>query len=250
MDLRNPHKANLQTLCDIFNMTKHRLLLLLIMTSAFVFSQKQFVGSYREVDYIDSILLNDNCEKTKLTIKSDYSFTFKSTANKKECGEIKTIKFQGSWNFKGDTIFFFNDNFKIAKEPTFESIPDNSLTGIRIKVFDQRGKQILLNSIDVTRLSVTRDTANTISADTSNVKEFTLTDKRIIQLTVFPENFGKFKLDLSQISFGTEVRVTCFSDHLQTFFNGRPYFSKNGNLFEIPTCGGLTPFEFSRFKRE
>lgn len=233
-----------------FRMTQKDFTLIFIFCWTFVFPQKQFFGTYNKVDYNDSIPISDDCEKTKLTINKDFTFTFTSKVNKKECGDLKPVKFIGSWKFTGDTIFLFNEGFKPAKSPIVDLRQDSSINGIKVRVFDQEGTQLIISSIDVKRLSITGDTSNTDSADTSSVKDFTVTDRRIVQLTLYPENMGQFILDLSQTPFGTEIQVTCFSGYYESFFNGRQYYKKFKNLFEIPVCGGQTPFEFTRFKQD
>lgn len=130
-------------------------LILFALPIAFL-GQNKFIGEFHKV-----LELKDTSDMPKwgylynksFKINSDSSFLYYEEENPTAFDVSHRETFEGSWVSSGDTITFYNRNFRTPKAIEFNHIENQNFKGIKIIVKDYNGSNLNIDWCSVDSLS-------------------------------------------------------------------------------------------------
>lgn len=219
--------------------------LFLIFFQDICFGQDKFVGRYTRL-----LQLSDTLElpppnylyPKSFIINSNFTYTY---IEEEDAGPYKKPMKEsiiGSWKFNGDTITFFNKNYKRPKGYKYNYKTNQPFKGIKLVVVDAKLKPL---DLEWCLLDSTGFATNT---DYMNIPyRLSLTDTIIVNDTSYnainfkPKGFCEefndcsFSLGLSGIKSGTLIELIIYSRAMEIKFDGKSYILTKNILHEVST---------------
>ena len=220
------------------------LIILLFLPTVF-YGQNKFVGEYKKLlqseDTLEKIpvhYLVDKCFK----INKDFTFFYYEEEDPTSQSVSHRETFEGSWKASGDTITFYNRNFRTPEAIKFNHIENQKFKGIKIVVKDYNGSNLNIDWCSVDSLSPDRKHRQLyIPYQFYSQNSVTILDKCYDVIYFRPHghcsDFIKcdIGIGLGDVKDGTLIEVTCYSNDMELKFHGKKYVLTKNILHEIST---------------
>jgi len=227
-------------LTDMIKLTFLQILVLPLIS----FGQNKFVGEYVKIQLEDTSnfprwgYLYNKCFK----INSDSSFFYYEEENPTAFDVSHRETFEGSWVSSGDTITFYNRNFRTPKAIKFNHIENQKFKGIKIIVKDFDGSNLNIDWCSADSLSPDKKHRQlSVSYKSYSQNCITVTDKCYDAIYFRPhghcEDFRHcdIGIGLDGVKDGTIIEVICHSNDMALKFHSKRYVLTRNILHEIST---------------
>lgn len=209
------------------------------------FGQNRFTGEYvRILDLKDSLNMPrwgytyNKCFK----INSDSSFFYYEEENPLAFDLSNRETFEGSWVSSGDTITFYNRNFRTPKAIKFNYIENQKLKGIKIVVKDYNSRNLNIDDCSADSLSPDRKHRySSVPYRSYCQNSITVMDKCYETINFRPHGHcSDFRqcyigIGLKGVKDSTVIEVTMYSKEMNLKFDGKQYILTGNILHRVST---------------
>jgi hypothetical protein len=220
-------------------------LFLIIFQGINSFGQDKFVGRYKRLLELSDTLLNpppNYLYPKSFVINSNFTYTYTEEEDAGPYEKPMRESINGSWKFNGDTITFFNKNYKRPKGYKYNYYPNQTFKGIKLVVVDANLKPLDIEwcTLDSTDISTKTNymskpyrllLKDTILVNDTNYNAISFKPKG------FCEEFNdcEFSLGLYGIKSGTLIELIVYSRAMDIKFDGKSYILTRNILHEVST---------------
>jgi hypothetical protein len=227
-------------------MTDMKSSILIILIFPFLtLGQNKFVGEYRHLLHLTDTLEKpapDYVYNRHFTINSDHSFIYYEEENPEIFTPSIRETFQGSWKSKGDTITFYNKDFKEPKGIKFNYIENQNFKGIKVIVKDFKEKNLNVDHCLVDSVNpITKRGQMYVTYKHFNLNTISIQDPCYTFLYFRPHGHcADFRvcdigINLSALKSGTLVEVICYSQDMNIKFRSKQFILSGNILHEVST---------------
>lgn len=224
---------------------KIKQILILLIISLQSFGQNKFVGEFKRLYELADTAIEkpmENMYNKNFIIRSDFTYSYTEEENPNAFDKPLKESIEGSWKSNGDTIEFYNKNYKIPKGVVFNHIENQNFKGIKVVLKDGKGKALEIMWCGVDSLSPDRKVNHmSVPYRKSSKNTVIVNDSCYTAIYIRPKNFCSdfrrcdLEIYLDDVKSGTLIEVTCYSKEIEMLFNKKQYILTRNILHEKST---------------
>jgi hypothetical protein len=212
-------------------------------------AQNKFIGSYVYLSsYFDTIEASHPVETYSLKINNDSTYTYVFQQDPEVFNPPLKEVYIGTWISSQDTVLLFNKNFTIPKKHSFVVKPNQNFEGIKIVVKNKNNLDVFIESCEATSVDTINHTANTTFLHSFKNNCITISNLHLTYVVIKTTDWGKFFVDLTNLSDHTLLETTINKTVLEEKLDGKKFIYKKGFLEETPVHGYCC-FDFALFRK-